>query len=225
MFAAYSILATLFDQSVETIRKYIADLGLAYSIYKLPTQLDFFKETIRKLAAYMGAKEVRFWELLKKGYKKPQIKEIDHFKFYTNKPLEGVEFDYCCHPKVGDQIVAFYKDSKAIIHHKLCKKAYAKILNAEPMLFVDWKNTKLSRYRLIISLQNQKGVLADLLAKLSALDMNVISIELGIQNSESAEYCQIEVESAESKKSVLEEKIAQKFKLIEMISLDDAYNK
>jgi ACT domain-containing protein len=93
------------------------------------------------------------------------------------------------------------------------------------MLFVSWRSTKLSRYRLIISLQNQKGVLADLLAKLSALDMNVVSIELGIKNSESAEYCQIEVESPESRKAILEEKIVQKFKLIEMISLDDAYNK
>ena len=59
------------------------------------------------------------------------IKELDHFKFFVNKPLDGVEFDYCCHPKVGDQIVAFYKDSKAIIHHKLCKKAYEKILAEE----------------------------------------------------------------------------------------------
>ena len=223
-FAAYNILATLFDQSSDAIKKRIEDMGLAETIHKLPTQLAYFKEVIHKLAAYIGAKEVRFWELLKKGYKRPQIKEIEHFQFYTNKPIEGVEFDYCCHPKVGDQIVAFYKDSKAIIHHKLCKKAYAKILHAEPMLFVDWRNTKLSRYRLIISLQNQKGVLADLLAKLSALDLNVVSIELGIKNSESAEYCQIEVESTESKKRLIEEKISQHFKLIEITSLDDAYN-
>ena len=172
----------------------------------------------------MGAKEVRFWELLKRGYKKPVLRELDHFKFFTNKPLDGVEFDYCCHPKVGDQIVAFYKDSKAIIHHKLCKKAYEKILAEEPMIYVSWRTTKLSKYRLIISLQNQKGILADLLVKLSALDLNVISIELGIQSSDSAEYCQIEVESSESKKSLLSEKISQQFKLIEIISLDDAYN-
>ncbi len=223
--SAYNILSALFNHPADEIRSVIEDMGLDETIHKLPVQLDYFKETIRKVAAYMGEKEVRFWELLKRGYKKPQIREIEHFRFFTNKPLDGVEFDYCCHPKVGDQIVAFYKDSKAIIHHKLCKKAYVKILNAEPMLFVNWSRTKMSRYRLIISLQNQKGVLADLLAKLSQLDMNVISIELGIRSSESAEYCQIEVESPEAKKNVLEEKIAQQFKLIEMISLDDAYNK
>ena len=173
----------------------------------------------------MGTKEVRFWELLKKGYKKPYIKELDHFKFFTNKPLDGVEFDYCCHPKVGDQIVAFYKGSKAIIHHKLCKKAYQKILDGEEMTYVTWSNSKLSRYRLTISLQNKKGVLADLLAKLSLLDLNILSIELGIRNSQQAEFCQIEVESSEAKKQFLAEKISRQFKLIEIISLDDAYNK
>ncbi|WP_295418580.1 RelA/SpoT family protein [Sulfurovum sp.] len=223
--SAYNILATLFSQNSMAIKELIKVLGLEESIYKLPSQLDYYKDVIHKVAEYTGAKEVRFWELLKRGYKKPKIKEIEHFKFFTNRPLDGVEFDYCCHPKVGDQIVAFYKDSKVIIHHKLCKKAYEKIVAGEPMLFVSWSMTKLSRYRLTISLQNKKGILADLLAKLSELDLNVISIELGIQSSESAEYCQIEVESNEPKKSLLAEKISQKFKLAEMISLDDAYNK
>jgi len=223
--SAYNILGTLFNQQSETMKDLAQRLELQDSIYKLPVQLDYYKAVIHNIADYIGAKEVRFWELLKKGYKKPNIKELEHFKFYTNKPLDGVEFDYCCHPKVGDQIVAFYKDSKAIIHHKLCKKAYEKILAEEPMLYVSWSSTKSSKYRLIISLQNQRGILADLLTKLSILDLNVVSIELGIQSSDSAEYCQIEVESSESKKSVLSEKISQKFKLIEIISLDDAYNK
>ena len=223
--SAYNILATLFAQKSTAMKALIEKMELKDSIYKLPVQLSYYKETIHKVADYIGTKEVRFWELLKKGYRKPTMKEIEHFRFFTNKSLDGVEFDYCCHPKVGDQIVAFYKDSKAIIHHKLCKKAYSKILAEEPMIYVNWRSSKLSRYRLIISLQNQKGILADLLAKLSALDLNVISIELGIRSSESAEYCQIEVESSEAKKSILSEKISKKFKLIEIINLDDAYNK
>ena len=223
--SAYNILATLFKQESAAVQSLIEKLNLQDTLYKLPVQVDYFKEVIHQVADYMGTKEVRFWELLKKGYKKPKIKEIEHFTFFTNKPLDGVEFDYCCHPKVGDQIVAFYKDSKAIIHHKLCKKAYAKILDHEEMIFVSWSGSKMSRYRLTISLQNKKGILADLLAKLSELDLNILSIELGIRSSEEAEYCQIEVESHESKKQNLEDKIGQKFKLIEIISLDDAYNK
>ena len=223
--SAYNILATLFKQKSKLMKSLVEKVELNDTIYKLPIQHDYYKETIHKIAEYTGTKEVRFWELLKRGYKKPSIKEIEHFKFFINKPLEGVEFDYCCHPKVGDQIVAFYKEGKAIIHHKLCKKAYAKILDEEPMVYVSWSTSKLSRYRLIISLQNQKGVLADLLTKLTEVNLNVVSIELGIQSSDSAEYCQIEVESHVSKKSVLSERLSNKFKLVEIISLDEAYNK
>lgn len=222
--SAYHILATLLNHDVEGIQHVIDELGLTQSLYKLPGHLDYYKEVIHQIADYLGKKQVRFWELMKKGYKKPFIKEIEHFMFYTNDPFEGVEFDYCCHPKVGDEIVAFYKDNKAIIHHKLCRKAYQKIINKEPMIFVAWKSRKLAKYRLIISLYNRKGALADILSKLSLMDLNVTSIELGIKSSDSAEYCQIEVESPETKKSTLQERISQKFKLVDIISLDDAYN-
>ncbi len=222
--SAYNILATLLEHDVEGIQRVISELGLTQSLYKLPDHLDYYKEVIHQIADYLGKKQVRFWELMKRGYKKPYIKEIEHFRFYTNKPFDGVEFDYCCHPKVGDQIVAFYKDNKAIIHHKLCRQAYQMIIDREPMIYVEWKSRKLSKYRLIISLYNRKGALAEILTRLSGMDLNVTSIELGIKSSESAEYCQIEVESTEMKKNVLKERIAQKFKLVDIISLDDAYN-
>ena len=223
--SAYNILGTLFSQESSAVKGLIEKLDIQDTIYKLPLKVDYYKEVIHQVAEYLGAKEVRFWEVLKKGYKKPNIKELEHFTFFTNRPLDGVEFDYCCHPKVGDEIVAFYKDSKAIIHHKLCKHAYTKILANEKMIYVRWSGSKLFRYRLTISLQNQKGILADLLTKLSDLNLNILSIELGIRRSEQAEYCQIDIETHESKKQVLEDKIGRKFKLIEIISLDDAYTK
>ncbi len=207
--SAYNILGTLFSQQSTAMKELLIKMDHNDTIYKLPVQLDYYKDTIHKVADYMGTKEVRFWELLKKGYKKPYIKELEHFTFFTNKTIDGVEFDYCCHPKVGDQIVAFYKGSKAIIHHKLCKKSYNKILEGQEMIYVSWSGSKLSRYRLTISLQNKKGILADLLSKLSDLNLNILSIELGIRNSEQAEFCQIEVESIEAKKQFLAEKISQ----------------
>jgi RelA/SpoT family (p)ppGpp synthetase len=223
--SAYNILGNLFRQPSFMMKELVQSIGLKDTIHKLPLQVDYYKETIHQVAEYLGEKELRFWEVLKKGYKKPVLKEIEHLKFFTNKNIEGIEFDYCCHPKVGDEIVAFYKDNKAIIHHKLCKNAYNHIVAGEPMFHVNWSASKLSRYRLTISLQNQKGMLAELLTNLSELDLNVSSIELGIQSSDTAEYCQIEVESDQNNKALLAKKIGKKFKLIEMISLDDAYNK
>jgi RelA/SpoT family (p)ppGpp synthetase len=222
--SAYNILATLLDHKAGSIEKIIGELNYTHSLHKLPTHLDYYKEVINRIANYLGKKQVRFWELMKKGYKKPFIREVEHFRFYLNKPFDSVDFDYCCHPKVGDQIVAFYGDNRVVIHHKLCRKAYQKIVQREAMIFVEWKDSRLSHYRLIISLQNHKGALAELLNNLSSLDLNVTSIELGIKSSDSAEYCQIEAESLESKKGLLADKICQKFKLIDIICLDDAYN-
>jgi len=222
--SAYNILGNLFLKPAEQMKEAVTQIGLKDTIYKLPLTLDYYKEAIHQVAAYLGEKEVRVWELYKKGYKKPTLKEIEHLRFFTNKTIDGIEFDYCCHPKVGDQIVAFYKDNKAIVHHKLCKKAYSKMLAGEPMFHVNWSTTRLFRYRLTVSLMNKKGALADLLLKLSELNLNVSSIELGIQSSDSAEYCQIEVESDQKNKNLLAEKIGKQIKLIEIISLDDAYN-
>jgi len=223
--SAYNILGALFSQKSTEIMDLIKHIELHDTIYKLPSTLDYYKEVIHQVAELLDTKELRFWELLKKGYKKPLLKELEHFSFFSNKALDGAEFDYCCHPKVGDQIVAFYQEGKAVVHHKLCKKAYTKMFEGDEMLYVQWSGVKLSKYRLTISLQNKKGILADLLAKLSELNLNLLSIEFGIKNSEQAELCQIEAECSESKKQFLAEKISQKFKLIEIINLDDAYNK
>ncbi|SFV52111.1 GTP pyrophosphokinase, (p)ppGpp synthetase II / Guanosine-3',5'-bis(diphosphate) 3'-pyrophosphohydrolase [hydrothermal vent metagenome] len=148
----------------------------------------------------------------------------EHFKFITNYSIDSIEFDYCCHPKIGDQIVAFFQDGQVTIHHKLCRQAYKLMEAHRGMIFVAWVNEKSYRYQLIISLQNQKGILAELLHKLAMLDLNVLSIELGIQSSEKAEFCKIEVETKQQNSKKLKDKLGKKFKLVDMISLNDAYN-
>lgn len=223
--SGYNILATIFDRNPLEIKKILEDSNALVSIKKIPINIDVLKEKIHRISKEAKIREVRFWELLKRGYKKPFIKEIDHLSFFVNKHIDRVEFDFCCHPKIGDDIVAFYKGNRAIIHHKLCRKAYSMIKSEEPMLFVKWKGNKLSRYRLIIALQNQKGILAKLLTQLSNIGLNVIGIELGIYSSESAEYCQIEVESEFPDIKAISQAISNQFKLIEIVALDDAYNK
>ncbi len=222
--SAIAILSTLFAQEPETMQVLITRAGLEDELYRCATQVEWLKAAIKRIAALLDSEKTSLWERLKKGFKKPKFKEIEQFRFFTNRPVGGVEFDYCCHPKAGDRIVAFYKDTKAIIHHKLCKHAEEGIKAHEAMLFVEWKNPKLARYRLLIGLQNQKGILAELLRRLSDLQLNVLSIELGIKTGEEAEYCRIEVESPLYKKSQLARKISTRFKLVEIVSLDDAYN-
>ncbi|NPA51234.1 MAG: RelA/SpoT family protein, partial [Epsilonproteobacteria bacterium] len=220
---AVNILATIFDKSPKEIIKVARESKLVANLSKASTNLDTLKEKIYKVSKYAKIREVRFWELLKKGYKKPYLKEIDLFRFFTNKPIEKVEFDYCCHPKIGDEIVAFYKDGVAIIHHKLCRQAIDKIDKELPMVYVEWKSKKTQKYKLLVGLQNKKGVLAKLLQMLANMDINVIGIELGLKSGENAEYCEIYIEGNDIDRDKLKEGLSKSYKVVEITPLDDAY--
>ncbi len=220
---AISILATIFNTTIKEMQVIVNEVLEENNIHKIVTNLDTLKEKISKIAKYKKLKEVRFWELMKRGYKKPFIKDVDYFRFYTNKNFEGVEFDYCCHPKLGDEVVAIYSLNSVHIHHKLCTKAYDLINEGAKMLFVEWKESQQSKYRITVALQNKKGALLELLKVFDKLDLNIIKIEFGIQSSNEAEYCKFEVETTVDNQNRIKDIIESKFKLIDFISLKDAY--
>ena len=223
-YSAYNILATIFNKTPNEIKAISEEAGISNNIYLAAEKMDVLVEKIGKIAKCAQICEVRIWELLKRGYRKPSVREIDFFKFYTNKPIDHVEFDYCCHPKSGDDIIALYKHNRAVIHHKMCKKAYNLIKAGENMVFVQWRQKRIGRYRLIVALQNQKGILAKLLTKISKMNINVLGIEMGINSGDSAEYCKIEIESEKLGKKEIEASLSGAFKIVEITALDDAYN-
>ena len=220
---AYQILATIFNCNVVEIEEAVKELDIGSNIIKVVDNLGILKTKIKQIAKYRNVKEVRFWELLKKGYKKPQLKTLNKFSFYTNRNIDGVEFDFCCHPKLGDDIVAFHIRGNAVIHHKLCKKAYNLINKHTDALFVKWNIKKSLRYKIVVALQNEKGALLELLKEFSKLDLNIINIEFGIKGSDRAEYCTLKVETSSDNNYNIKDIISKKFKLIEFRSLNDAY--
>jgi len=215
--AALSILTELTGIDRERIEIMFEACELKDNAFNLTSNQEVYKEVLDKFLS--KAPDIA------KDFVYPTETREEHFRFISNKPITAVEFDYCCHPKMGDAIVAFVEEEKVIIHHKLCQHAHELMEEKKSMLYVTWAIEKSARYQLIISLQNQKGILAELLHKLASMDLNVLSIELGIKSSESAEFCKIEVETKEQNQKKLEEKLSKKFKLIEMISLNDAYSK
>ncbi|NOZ89770.1 MAG: bifunctional (p)ppGpp synthetase/guanosine-3',5'-bis(diphosphate) 3'-pyrophosphohydrolase [Epsilonproteobacteria bacterium] len=215
--SAVNIFSMLFDMSAKDVEALFEMCESKETAFKLTSNKQIYRDVLSRFINNYGD--------IIEDFIYPKEFIIEHFKLISNKYIQSVEFDYCCHPKIGDEIVAFYQDEKVIIHHKLCKEAFKKMQNHEPMVFVSWVNEKSYRYQLIISLQNKKGVLAELLHKLAVLDLNILSIELGITNSESAEFCKIEVETKEQNSKKLREKLSKKFKLVDMISLNDAYTK
>ncbi len=128
--AGRNIINTIFS-------RYSDDITKTYPIespYKIPLKLDFLKHTkqlIEKNIINDKGLMSRFKILTSK------IKEykFDNVLIYSNFSISSVSFDHCCHPKFGDDIVAFKSANEAIIHHKMCDKAYDKIKINQQMLF------------------------------------------------------------------------------------------
>ena len=220
--AAINILANELRINPAQIKEWIKKEGLENSLHRIATELNFLKEVKnRYLSEYRKAKRMLY--LLSPKYAKLQKKEVENFVFYTSHTISKVEFDYCCHPKHGDEIVAFRKDGTAIIHQKMCHKAQILIEQNEPMLFVEWKKDSIPRFKLIALLPDKKGALADFLHHLGKMDINIKTIELG-KNIEQTNLCEMEFEAPLDDMELLRKKIAQKAKIIEFIQADDAYN-
>jgi RelA/SpoT family (p)ppGpp synthetase len=219
--AALNILAGELGEKQDRIEKWLREQGVD-QLWRITTEEGFFKDIIYR---YLSQRRKRT-KLI--SFLSPKIrlekKELEHFYFLTHHTVNRVEFECCCHPKRGDEIVAFYENQKAIIHHTMCQRAQKLIDEKRAMLFVKWKSHLLPRYKIIALLPDKKGALAEFLHYLSKLDINLVWIELG-KNMERTNLCEMEIESAMNDVEELRKKIGQKIKLIEFVRADDVYSK
>ncbi len=144
---------------------------------------------------------------------------------YSNFSINSVSFDHCCHPKFADEIVAFKEANKAVIHHKMCDKAYKKIMSNDEMLYCKWTKDTLYQYKMVVSLPNTKGELARLLSYMSQYEGYILSVEYGREKHSYRQYCDIEFELNNSNIDEVRKIIEKKAKVIEFFSKKDAYNK
>ncbi|SMC09534.1 RelA/SpoT family protein [Nitratiruptor tergarcus] len=221
--AAINILASELRTDPKQIKEWIEEHDLTPQLHRIATEINYLKEIKnRYLSEYRKKKGMLY--LLAPKHVKLEPKELENFVIYTSYSINSVEFDYCCHPKRGDEIVAFKEGNKAIVHHKMCHKAQKLIDEGVPMLYIEWKEDSLPHYKLIALLPDRKGALAQFLQYLSKIDINIISIELG-KNVEQTNMCEMEFESNISDSEVLRKKIASKVKILEFIKSSDAYNR
>jgi len=190
--------------------------------YTIPCDIEHLREVIHKYITDISQNS-RFKRFLSKHRFKLKAYIFRGLEIYSSTHISDVVFDYCCHPKSGDQIVSFLEKGKAHVHHKMCKSAAKKIDASEPMLFVRWEKQNIYNYNLIVSLHTGKGTLADFLNFLVKLNIDINSIELGKNKSESTRYCELEFESKEANINSLRVKMEKKIKVIHIVRTDDAY--
>ena len=215
-----NIINTVFSRYYDDITKvYKVD-----SLFKIPQVIDFFKHTKQVLEKNIindTGLMTRFKILTSK------IKEFkfDNVLIYSNFSISSVSFDHCCHPKFGDDIVAFRSGNEAIIHHKMCDKAYDKIKTNQQMLFCRWTKSSVYQYKMVISIPNTKGELAKVLTYLAENEFYILAVEFGRQKHSYIQYCDIEFEINKSNIEEVRKIIERKVKVIEFFSKKDAYTK
>jgi len=188
----------------------------------IPADIELLREVMHKYTLEIS-KNSRFKRFLTRHRFKLKSYNIKGVELFSNSHISDVVFDYCCHPKAGDEIVAFLEKSKAYVHHKMCKTAIKKLEANEKMLFVRWERQNIYNYNMIVSLHSGKGTLAEFLNFLVKLNIDINSIELGKNKSESSRYCELGFESKEADINSLRARMEQKIKVIHLIRTDDAY--
>ena len=219
-YAVY-IVATVMGLNPHRIQEWFVENKCEHTS-SIASDVESFKNVIHRYVADIS-KNSRFKAFISRHRFKIKHTQIAGLDIYASNSINDVVFDYCCHPKTGDEIMGFLEKNKVNVHHKLCSVA-AKKMNENPkMIFVTWAHQKHYKYNLIASLHNEKGALAEFLAYLVKLNIDIHSIELGKESENYTKFCELGFESKEADINALRVKIESKIKVIHLIRTDDAY--
>lgn len=220
--ASINILASVFNQSQETITEWVEKEHLERKIRQICTNSIYFKEVVNILKKY-----AKKFYIFNKYFDKYEIKELkfENITAYSNHKIANMDFDFCCHPKRGDEILAFVESGNITLHHKFCNNASEMLEEKKAMVFVEWSHKVAQSYKLIFSLENKKGALAEFLTTLSKMQANVLSINLSHSAESSSDYFEANVEfPAKTKINDAKERLKTQYKILDFTSLNDAYN-
>jgi len=219
--SAINILADTFGMTPEEARHWVEEQKISAQVHRVARDVTFYREMVNRFNQVRWEKSI-IPTFFPRPTKRVKAMSFENFVIHAVDAVTTVEFDYCCHPKRGDPIVAFRERNRAVVHHKFCEKAFAMIEKGMPMLFVEWSESRLSRYRVIFSLKDEKGALARLLGFMAKIGVNVISMKLG-EGLAQSNYCEVLIESADANLTRLRTLLERRAKVIEMVSLSDAY--
>ncbi|TQR60332.1 RelA/SpoT family protein [Campylobacter troglodytis] len=215
--ASLNILSSVFKEEESTVLEWVEREGLNKKLRSLSTNLTYFKEIVAALKKYA-----------KKSYlfDKYELKEqrFENITVHSNHKIANMDFNYCCHPKKGDEIIAFVENGNIILHHKFCNKADAMLAQKKATVFVEWSNVTKQGYKLIFSLENKKGALAEFLTTLSKMQANILSIHSSRSKELNSEYFEASMEFPHNIKiDEVKERLQSQYKILDFTSLNDAF--
>ena len=210
---AIAILATIFDLNEREIRALIKINKLCEKVSNIVYDENFLKKVVNILNQTLKKKKFLYIKNTKlKEYK------FSNFLILSNKPINEIRFNYCCHPKIGDKIIGLLDKKEVEIHQRFCSNAEK---NLKEAVFVKWINNTQNRYILVVNLINKKGELSKFINLLTKLGTFIHYIHL----DEESNKCKIEIEFEKKDFDIIKKNIAKNYHIIEFVSKKDAYNK
>ncbi len=150
-------------------------------------------------------------------------KNIDNFVIYSNRKIKKLEYDFCCHPKKGDDVVAFLDKNNIYVHNKMCEEAIKMIENNKSGIFISWHLDQANKFRLIVALKDKVGILAEFITHLSKSKINITAIELGKDSIYlRSNNVQISIDTKLDLEYV-RDTVLKKFKIVEISHIKDNY--
>lgn len=219
---AINILTTIFGKEHKFFYEFIRNHNLEDRIGQASTDLAFLQEIKNdfKLEYKIDSSFFAFMRFTTLNLKEQRF---DNLILYTNRNINELIFDHCCHPKFGDSVIAIKNGQRAIVHHKLCDKANERINQGVNQLFVTWaKHAKVS-FRVIVSFENKHGAIAEFLTTLAKHNYNVIKVEYDGHKNSFSPVCEVIIESDRKDTKIIKDILQKKYRIIKFVNLKDAY--
>ncbi|MBV5279274.1 MAG: bifunctional (p)ppGpp synthetase/guanosine-3',5'-bis(diphosphate) 3'-pyrophosphohydrolase [Campylobacteraceae bacterium] len=221
--AAIKILSYVFGTSENKILIWLEKENITKKIFRATIDSIYLQDVANMLKEH-ASHDMLLFPLLKKDRYAIKKQKFENIVIYANHHISNVYFDYCCHPKRGDDIVGFKKGNDVFVHHKLCERAATLMDENENMVFVKWTKEAPDRYKLIVSLENKKGSLASFLLYLAKMEINLVTIELGKAEDEGhADYFEMILELPDKNVNSVRDNLKSKYRIIQFVSVTDAY--
>ena len=225
---AKNILLAEFNIKEKSLDKVLKRENLEKNLYKCTTNKNYLQATITKIRRSLieNRKILPIISPIKSF--KLQEKIFDKFVVYSTHNYSKLSFDFCCHPKPGDDIVAIVNKNEITVHHKFCTHAAQLIDDKAKCVFIKWGEKKDTQYKLIVSIENKKGALAKFLQYLAKIEIDLLNINLSKSEDSLMAYFEIIVEipkDREDAKDKILNKKSENYKIIDFYPLDDAYKR
>ncbi|MBF7067284.1 bifunctional (p)ppGpp synthetase/guanosine-3',5'-bis(diphosphate) 3'-pyrophosphohydrolase [Campylobacter volucris] len=214
---AINLLSTVFDEKANVIEEWLQKEKFSKKLRQIALDFNYFKEVIVCLRKYANHNQAYKFE--------QKEQKFESIVIGSNYKMTTIDFDYCCRPKRGDEIIAFRQANGAIIHHKLCEQAMKMIEENKEMVFAFWSDSSIKSYKIIVSIENKKGSLAEFLTTLAKMQINLLNINSADSEPVLANYFEIQVEFPSNiDVESVKERLKARYKILDFISLNDAYN-